>query len=139
MSQNPFVPLVVIVALGGAGWYYRAPLMAFVNPSPPSPVVEVSPSSHAGAHKDTVYRWVDQNGVTHFDQENGAGKKAVEIDQSRIQSLDKYGKGAAPVQQASAAGQKSGNGGLTGAAPRVKENLNRAEDRFQQTHQDYTP
>lgn len=128
MSQSSLAPLIVIAALGAAGWYYREPVMAFLNPPPPAPV---SASSQATPHKETVYRWVDKNGVVHYDQDDGAGKRAVEIDQSRIQSLGQTA-GASAARQA-------GNGGVTGATPRTKENLHRAEDRFPQTHQDYTP
>jgi len=36
----------------------------------------------------TVYRWVDAEGVTHYDQSGGAGREAVALDPSRIQRLE---------------------------------------------------
>ncbi|MGH8492323.1 MAG: DUF4124 domain-containing protein [Moraxellaceae bacterium] len=104
MMRETVVPLVVIALVAGAGWYYREPLTQQFNKSRSSlgasadksgalsgPESESAPvASHQTPHKDTVYRWVDEKGVTHYDQQAGAGRETVEIDQSRIQSLNSY-------------------------------------------------
>jgi hypothetical protein len=46
----------------------------------------------------TVYRWVDKNGITHYDQQGGAGREEVSLDSSKIQRLQDL----TPTGQASA-------------------------------------
>ncbi len=53
-------------------------------------------ATDAGA-KDEVYRWVDENGVIHFDQQPGDHKEAVEIDIQSGVGGDPASAPAAPV------------------------------------------
>ncbi|HEX6592656.1 MAG TPA: hypothetical protein VF050_11700 [Moraxellaceae bacterium] len=56
-----------------------ATLPALAAPAPPA----------APPRKDTVYSWVDSQGVTHFEQYEGQGRAAVEVDQGRIGPLER--------------------------------------------------
>lgn len=113
MMRETVVPLLVIAVVAGAGWFYREPLQAHFNKARASlvttPVASNQPAddpqagkgqTSAGARTDTVYRWVDEQGVTHFDQQAGSGREAVEIDQRRIQSLSSYSAAAASLPEA---------------------------------------
>lgn len=98
--RETLVPILVIALVAGGGWYFREPLMKQVNASRGSlpttlggqqatlPAVANEPPPS----KDTIYRWVDEKGVVHYDQQRVAGSQAVEIDQGRIQSLSQYDK-----------------------------------------------
>lgn len=109
MSQlrETVIPLAVIVAVLGAGAWFHEPLEKhFRKGLPPEArkslgslgleksqeaalVSAVAPPAPA-ARKDKVYRWVDAQGHTHYEQQAGRGREAVEVDQSRIQSLNDY-------------------------------------------------
>jgi hypothetical protein len=102
MYRNPFLPLILIAALVLGGWYFREPVLAWLHPAPPPP----SARADVVSHSDTVYRWVDKNGVAHFDQNGGADRKAVSIDQHRIQSFEAL----APVHREAARTAAAGSG-----------------------------
>lgn len=98
MMRETIIPLLVIAAVAAGGWYYREPLKQQFDKSksslpfsaassraqPPFPEQQAS----SAPHKDTIYRWVDEKGVTHYDQQATAGSEAVVVDQAKIQSLD---------------------------------------------------
>lgn len=94
MSLTWVKPLVVVGLLAGAGWYFREPLQARLDAlMHRAPAASAAPASGG---KETVYRWVDDNGVTHFDQRQQQGSQAVVIDQSRIRSMDSLPPAGAP-------------------------------------------
>lgn len=68
--------MLVLVILLGSGWYYRARLVAFVNPP--------ASAAHPSDAPDVLYTWVDESGVTQFSAEAGKGRKRVEFDGSGI-------------------------------------------------------
>lgn len=134
MTRENVVPLLVIAIVVAAGWFYREPLVQQFNKSQASlaalPTLggqEAEAPSPAAAEpvprKDTVYRWVDENGGVHYDQRQAAGSEAVIVDQGRIQSIENYGQpdahanGTTPVIEAD------------GDAPKTSV---RAVDRFPQ-------
>lgn len=82
--------LVVIAALG---WHFRVPLQARLDawreaPQPAMPVGDGSEPAAEGSRRDTVYRWVDERGVVHFDQHPREGSEAIVVDQSRIRPME---------------------------------------------------
>lgn len=82
--------LVVIAALG---WHFRGPLQerleAWRDGAPKQAMSAVGgESGTAEPRKDTVYRWVDERGVVHFDQHPRDGSEAVVIDQARIRPME---------------------------------------------------
>lgn len=104
-------PWVVIVLVVVVGWLVRDPLTArftvTVNKARPgtlpaqgpawsfpgaqAPETPATPATPAAPpRKDTVYRWVDRDGVTHYEQQGGRGREAVEVDQGRINALNDY-------------------------------------------------
>lgn len=102
MMRETVVPLIVIALVSGAGWYYREPLKQQLDKSRSSleslSSVGTQPESVVPAQaaeptprKDTIYRWVDENGGVHYDQKPALDSEAVVIDQGRIQSLSQYG------------------------------------------------
>ncbi|MDQ8037059.1 MAG: DUF4124 domain-containing protein [Pedobacter sp.] len=141
MTRETVIPFVVIAAVAAGGWYYREPLKQQFEKSKASmpfsaassqeqmPLPEHQASSVP--HKDTIYRWVDDKGVTHYDQQASAGSEAMVIDQSRIQSLNQYGN-----PQASANGspvvEANGDAASNGSSGESRKSL-RAVDRFPQT------
>lgn len=147
MSQKWVVPVVMLGVLAGAGWHFREPLKArldtLLQKTSVRDVVSReggSASAKAGG-KETVYHWVDESGVSHFDQQPHDGSQAVVIDQSRIQSLDsldapEVDDAGNPVVSLPPAGGKTGP---AGTIPRFQEKLQRAEDRSEQTRQEYIP
>jgi len=96
MSRETIVPVLVIALVAGAGWYYREPLKQQFDKSMSSMSSPAAGDQAAGSagpvppRKETVYRWVDENGVTHYDQKAVTGSEAVEVDQGRIQSYGGY-------------------------------------------------
>lgn len=88
MSLTWVKPLVVVGLLAGAGWHFREPLQARLDALMHRASVASTASVPVSEGKETVYRWVDDNGVTHFDQRQQPGSQAVEIDQRRIRSMD---------------------------------------------------
>lgn len=88
MSLTWVKPLVVVGLLAGAGWHFREPLQARLDALMHRVPAASTASVPASGDKETVYRWVDDNGVTHFDQRQQPGSQAVEIDQRRIRSMD---------------------------------------------------
>lgn len=92
------VPLLVIGLVGAGGWHYREPLMQQVKALEArfkgEPADVVTERTGPEPRKDTIYRWVDENGVAHYEQQPVNGAQAVEIDQGRIQSLSQYQKPA---------------------------------------------
>ncbi len=112
--RETVVPLLVIAAVAAGAWYFREPLLkqvntaraqvqgAFTSEPPPESSARMS---EPAPRKDTIYRWVDEKGVVHYDQQPAAGSEAVVVDQSRIQSLSQYGQpqaaaNGAPVVEA---------------------------------------
>jgi hypothetical protein len=120
MSQlrETVIPVVVIVLVLGAGWYFREPIEKQFGKSAQRTMASLpgaakawggasGPAGQPGQesassglvdnsapppalHKDTVYRWVDSHGVVHYEQHEGNGREAVVVDQSHTQSLSKY-------------------------------------------------
>lgn len=103
MSRGPVIVFVVasLVLTAGGAWYFREALgrslgRAIVEHAPPPLAGAVAAADgNAGAARagdaagtGTVYRWVDAEGVTHYDQSGGAGREAVALDPSRIQRLE---------------------------------------------------
>lgn len=142
MSQKWVVPVIVVGLLAGAGWHFREPLKARLDTLMQKvPAVSGEGASAVTDGKETVYRWVDENGVSHFDQRPHDGGQAVVIDQSRIQSMDsldapEVDEDGNPVVSLP---QPEGKAGPAGTIPRYQEKLQRAEDRFEQTRQEYIP
>lgn len=142
MSQKWVLPVVVVGLLAGAGWHFREPLQARLHAfMQKAPVVSGESASVSTDGKETVYRWVDENGVSHFDQRPHDGSQVVVIDQSRIQSLDsldapEVDDDGNPVVSLP---PPEGQTGPAGTIPRYQEKLQRAEDRFEQTRQEYIP
>lgn len=147
MSQKWVVPVVVVGLLAGAGWHFREPLKARLDTLMQKVSVPDAVSGEGGGAsteadgKETVYHWVDENGVSHFDQQPHDGSQAVVIDQSRIQSLDsldtpEVDDAGNPVVSLPPAG---GRTGPAGTIPRFQEKLQRAEDQSEQARQEYIP
>ena len=67
--------LVAVAAALATGWHYHARLLTWMQP-PPS-------AAHPSPTPDVLYTWVDDKGVTHFNQQAGKGAR-VEFDGSRI-------------------------------------------------------
>lgn len=97
MVRETIIPLVVIAAVAAGGWYYREPLKQQLEKSKSSLPFSAAASQaqsplpeqqSSAPHKDTIYRWVDEKGVTHYDQQASAGSEAVVVDQAKIQSLN---------------------------------------------------
>lgn len=100
MMRETVVPLIVIAAVAAAGWHFREPLQQQLSkaqasmpalsgqqPELPAPV----PHSQTTPHKETVYRWVDENGRIHYGQQPTPGSEAVVLDQSHLQTFKRYG------------------------------------------------
>lgn len=129
--MRTFIPLLVIAVVLGAGWHFREPIKlqlgkAGITLPGSAPVVSNQPPVEDTAskpRKDTVYRWVDENGITHFDQQATAGSQAVEVDQSRIQSLNNYGMPATQPAEPAAAGKSDAQG----RSPRPIDRLPQAQ------------
>lgn len=101
MIRGTVVPVLVIGLIAGAGWHYREPLKqqwdkaaALSSSQDKQVAADPAVSGRPTARQDTIYRWVDEKGGIHYEQEQVAGSEAVVVDQSRIQSLDRYGKPA---------------------------------------------
>lgn len=105
MSQlrETVIPVAVIVLVLGIGGYFHEPIEKhFRRAVSPAVMQQVHGEGSAdqqalanvppppALHKDTVYRWVDAKGNVHFEQQGGKGREAVEVDQSRTQSLSGY-------------------------------------------------
>lgn len=142
MSRKVLGPLIVVGLVAVAGWHFREPLKArldaVLNKSGVAAAVSsaTSPPSASGG-RETVYRWVDENGVAHFDQRPHDGSETVVIDPSRIQSMQRMD---APETSASGSPVVSlppaqGKPGLVGTIPRVKDQLRQAGDLERQQQQ----
>lgn len=136
MMRETVIPLVVIAAVAAGGWYYREPLkqqfdkskaaLHFSGASSPEAAPLPDSNQYPTPHKDTVYRWVDEKGITHYDQQATAGSEAVVVDQSRIQSLNSSPYGTP--------GAASANGNaVVEARGEPSQKSMRAVDRFPQT------
>lgn len=76
--------LLLLVA-AGAGWTYRGELQSLLGRS--------RAGADAQAPTTTVlYRWVDDKGVTHYEERPGKGQ-AVKVDGSNVTPLDPIGPG----------------------------------------------
>lgn len=141
MSRNVMGPLIVVGLVAAAGWHFREPLKArldaVLNRSGVTAAVSsaTSPPPAPGV-RETVYHWVDDNGVSHFDQRPHDGGEAVVIDTNRTQSMQRMD---APETSASGSPVVSlppapGRTGLVGTIPRVKDQLRQAgeQERRQQ-------
>lgn len=69
--------LLLVLIAGGIGWKYRHELQARFMP--PAPVAQQQP--------DVLYSWVDEDGVTHFEQQPGRGQRII-YDGSRVTPLE---------------------------------------------------
>lgn len=78
MARGRMMLVLALVAGLAAGWHYRARLKALLWPLPSA--------AHPASPPDVLYTWVDSNGVTHYTQESGRGRR-VEYDGSRITPL----------------------------------------------------
>lgn len=106
MKPIPVVALAVLavtVAAAGTAWHFREPIRARLSqtlyqfpaggPATALPAVAQAMTGEAGtatapAHPETVYRWVDASGVTHFGQHGGSGREAVTVDTGRIRPME---------------------------------------------------
>ena len=116
---------LLLMGVAALGWHYRDRLSASVAPavarlpgvpsaSPPSSGRKAPPPPT----RDVLYTWVDDHGVTHFEQRPGKGKPVV-LDGSRITPLDPVDPGQAErVRQAAAGGSGSGSTQEGGASTR---------------------
>lgn len=94
MKEAKVVAVVVVVAV--AAWFFRDPLLkqfrALRGDGPPA-VSQEAPAPR----KDTVYKWVDEDGVPHYDQRPRDGSEAVVIDQGKIRSMEEVSESGSPV------------------------------------------
>lgn len=77
MTRGMRLGWVVVLALAAA-WLYRERLGAVV--------VAHAPASPPAARVDVLYSWVDPQGVTHYEQDDGQGRR-LQYDGSRITPL----------------------------------------------------
>ena len=84
------LPVLLLAGVGFAGWHYQERIMAFTaSLSSAAHLSSAQPSSAQPAEKpDVLYRWVDKEGITHFDQQAGKGR-AIIYDGSRITPMGK--------------------------------------------------
>lgn len=90
MKALKALAVVAIVAIVAAvAWFFREPLLQKIRSFKGASTVEsaVRPEP-AVPRKDTVYRWVDADGVPHFEQRPVEGSEAVVIDQGKIRSME---------------------------------------------------
>lgn len=85
--------VVLVVVMGALAWHFRVPLQERLDawreaPQSAMPVGDGSEHAASGPRKDTVYRWVDERGVVHFDQHPREGSEAIVVDQSRIRPME---------------------------------------------------
>lgn len=84
--------MALLVLVLAAGWYFREPLQrhvdAWLGSKPATATLTPGGREAESPRKDTVYRWVDENGVTHFDQRPVDGSEAVVVDQAKIRSME---------------------------------------------------
>jgi hypothetical protein len=82
--------LILVLALGGtalAGWHYRADIKAHFDRLAVQQQAG-SGTQTAASPPDTLYTWVDSDGITHYEQQpGGAGSQALQYDGSRITPL----------------------------------------------------
>lgn len=87
--------LLLLVGAVAAGWHYRDSLHAAVAPAlatlpatrPSSSPAPSGRSAVTPATREVLYTWVDDHGVTHFEQRPGKGKPVV-LDGSHITPLE---------------------------------------------------
>ncbi|HEX4870199.1 MAG TPA: hypothetical protein VFV15_05705 [Moraxellaceae bacterium] len=77
--------VVVVLAALAAGWHYRDRLQALAGVAPGGTAAQAARPVPQDA-PDVLYTWVDDKGVTHFEQRPGKGKP-VAYDGSRITPL----------------------------------------------------
>lgn len=118
---------LLIMGVVAVGWHYRDQLHAFVSPAVarlPAALPAMAPPAarRAPATREVLYTWVDDRGVTHFEQRPGKGKPLV-FDGSRITPLEpvdpaqaerlRQAAGASPTSAtAPEGGASSSRGGL---------------------------
>lgn len=103
--QHALFALAAIALTAAGAWHFREPLgrhlgrVIVEHASPTRWQGEVATMMSSGrlparepepVGRQTVYRWVDADGVTHFDQHSGAGRTAVSVDPGRIQRLQDF-------------------------------------------------
>lgn len=100
--------VVVVLAALAAGWHYRDRLQALAGKAPAG---AVAPAARPVPQDtpDVLYTWVDDKGVTHFEQQPGKGKP-VAYDGSRITPL-------APADPAQVERLRQAAEGLPASAP----------------------
>lgn len=117
MRLDSVIPvfLLVVAVVAAACWHFREPLREVVARVLEQPATvgqlatgQLSLSADrrdtaeaASSREQTVYRWVDEQGVTHFDQAGGAGRQAVVLDPDKVQSMDLTPPGAEAEKTAS--------------------------------------
>lgn len=70
---------LLLMSAGWVGWQHKARLLAIISP-PPS-------AGHPAEQPDILYSWVDKDGVTHYEQDSGKGRR-IAYDGSRITRLE---------------------------------------------------
>jgi len=78
MNRTVMVVLALLIT-GWAGWKYKDRIMTMINPPPSADAPSENP--------DVLYRWVDKDGVTHFDQQADKGDR-LEYDGTRVTRAD---------------------------------------------------
>lgn len=83
MGRTMTVVVVGLVMAAALGWQYRVPLLEAMD-------LRGVPLSAArpAEQPDILYTWVDDKGVTHYEQQSGKGQR-VAYDGSGITPLDK--------------------------------------------------
>lgn len=80
--------LAVVGIMAAVAWFFQEPLLQKLRSFKGAPTVESAVRAESSApRKDTVYRWVDEDGVSHFEQRPVEGSEAVVIDQGKIRSM----------------------------------------------------
>lgn len=78
MARMATVAALAVVVAAGAGWQFRDRLQdAWADRNPPPS------AARPAAQPDVLYSWVDKDGVTHYEQQGGKGRR-LEYDGSGI-------------------------------------------------------
>lgn len=113
----------VALALAGA-WQYRDRLKALLPPPAAS-------AEHAMAQPDVLYSWVDQAGVTHYEQRTGRGQR-VEFDGGRITPLAPVDPALAGRVRKAAGSDEPVGGEAAGTLQGLREELQSGAQAMQQ-------
>lgn len=121
---------LMLLAAGG-GWYYRAELRALLDRGKVGALasVPVKADVQAKAAPVQLYRWVDDNGVTHFEDQAGKGHP-VKADGSGITPIEALGPG--DVLKAEDLARKAEAGGGSQGLQRLRDELKAGAERLQE-------